>query len=205
MLLERAGKRKERAKQILKELSLLERWSRIGEVYVVGAYAYDLMVDCDIDIEVFCDEPNANQVFSMLAEIVDHPQVVDIKYHNYLNESFNGLYFKILYKYDNLEVWKIDMWLFPKSHKGPLFRDLVKEMQYSLTHESRTHILSIKEELSKRELTYPSIFVYRAVLEDGIINSEQFYDWLADQDITRWTHWKPARKGEKYSGDQKAN
>ncbi|MBD7938880.1 nucleotidyltransferase domain-containing protein [Cytobacillus sp. Sa5YUA1] len=205
MLLERAGKRKDCANQILKDLSLLERWSRIGEVYVVGAYAYDLMVDYDIDIEVFCDKPSANQVFTMLAEVADHPQIVDITYHNYLNESFNGLYFKILFKNDDLEVWNIDMWLFPKRHKGPLSRDLVKDMQYSLTDESRTHILSIKEELSKRDLTCPSIFVYRAVLEDGIENSEQFYDWLADQDITQWTHWKPERKGEKHNGDQKAD
>ncbi|MFB7157281.1 hypothetical protein [Lysinibacillus sp. NPDC056232] len=44
-LIERASKRKETANLILEELELIEKWNTIGQAYVVGATAYDLLVD----------------------------------------------------------------------------------------------------------------------------------------------------------------
>lgn len=58
---------------ILKDLKLLETWNAIGQAYVVGATAYDLLVDQDIDTETFCVHPNA--AFALVLYLAD-PQGV---------------------------------------------------------------------------------------------------------------------------------
>lgn len=96
-LLERAQKRKETAMLILEELMLLEKWNTIGQAYVVGATAYDLLVDHDIDIETFCTHPNAAEAMTVLADLTSNPKVLELKYRNYSKTPFNGIYFKIQY------------------------------------------------------------------------------------------------------------
>ncbi|TQR35862.1 hypothetical protein C7Y47_06110 [Lysinibacillus sphaericus] len=91
-LLERASKRKETA---MLELELPEKWNTIGQAYVVGATAYDLLVDQDIDIETFCVCPNAAEAMSILADLTGNPKVLELMYRNYLETPSHGYYFKI--------------------------------------------------------------------------------------------------------------
>jgi len=60
--LERANKRKTRAMQILDELQLIQKWSTVGDCYLVGATAYNLIVSPDIDMETFSEELNPEKL-----------------------------------------------------------------------------------------------------------------------------------------------
>ncbi|MBG9479598.1 hypothetical protein ABE60_19135 [Lysinibacillus sphaericus] len=193
-LLERAQKRKETAMLILEKLKLLEKWNTIGQAYVVGATAYDLLVDYDIDIETFCVQPNAAEAMTILADLTSNPKVLELKYRNYLKTPFNGIYFKIQYEQMPSEIWNIDMWLFSETRDGPLSRDLVPLMNDSLTNESRKFILTIKEELLKKSLVLPSIYVYEAVLDFDIQCTADFLDWMEQQDVNIQTNWRPSKK-----------
>ncbi|MGE7947166.1 hypothetical protein [Lysinibacillus sp. NPDC093688] len=193
-LLERAQKRKETALLILEELELIEKWNTIGEAYVVGATAYDLLVDQDIDIETFCVRPNAAEAMTILSDLTSNPKVLELKYRNYLETPFNGIYFKIQYEQMPSEIWNIDMWLFSETRNGPLSRDLVSLMNDSLTNESRKYILNIKEELLKKSITLPSIYVYEAVLDYDIQCTENFLNWMEQQDVDIQTNWRPSKK-----------
>jgi len=193
-LLKRAQERKETASLILKELALLEKWNTIGQAYVVGATAYDLLVDQDIDIETFCVRPNVAEAMSILADLTGNPKVLELKYRNYLETPFNGYYFKIQYEHAPLEIWNIDMWLFSETGKGPLSRDLVSLMNDSLTIESRKYILNIKEELLKKSMVLPSIYVYEAVLDYDIRRIDDFLNWMEKQNVDSQTNWRPSRK-----------
>ncbi|MFT9819382.1 hypothetical protein [Lysinibacillus sp. NPDC056185] len=193
-LLKRAQERKETASLILKELALLEKWNTIGQAYVVGATAYDLLVDQDIDIETFCVLPNVAEAMSILADLTGNPKVLELKYRNYLETPFNGYYFKIQYEHAPLEIWNIDMWLFSETRKGPLSRDLVSLMNDSLTIESRKYILNIKEELLKKSMVLPSIYVYEAVLDYDIRRIDDFLNWMEKQNVDSQTNWRPSRK-----------
>ena len=192
-LLERASMRKESAIHILEELELLEKWNTIGQAYVVGATAYDLLVDHDIDIETFCVRPNAAEAMSILSDLTNNPKVLELKYRNFLETPFNGFYFKIQYEQMPSEIWNIDMWLFSETRNGPLSRDLVSIMNESLTMESRKYILNIKEELLKRSIVLPSIYVYEAVLDYDIQCTEDFLDWMEQQDVDIQTNWRPSK------------
>lgn len=194
ILLERAQKRKETAMLILEELKLLEKWNTIGQAFVVGATAYDLLVDHDIDIETFCTHPNAAEAMAILADLTSNPKVLELKYRNYLKTPFNGIYFKIQYEQMPSEIWNIDMWLFSETRDGPLSRDLVSLMNDSLTNESRKIILTIKEELLKKSLVLPSICVYKAMLDYDIQYTEEFLNWMEQQDVDIQTNWRPSKK-----------
>jgi len=185
--------RKESAIHILEELELLEKWNTIGQAYVVGATAYDLLVDHDIDIETFCVRPNAAEAMSILSDLTNNPKVLELKYRNFLETPFNGFYFKIQYEQMPSEIWNIDMWLFSETRNGPLSRDLVSIMNESLTMESRKYILNIKEELLKRSIVLPSIYVYEAVLDYDIQCTEDFLDWMEQQDVDIQTNWRPSK------------
>ncbi|OXS74956.1 hypothetical protein B1B04_08720 [Lysinibacillus sp. KCTC 33748] len=193
-LLEGAQKRKETAMLILEELKLLNKWNTIGQAFVVGATAYDLLVDHDIDIEIFCTHPNAAEAMAILADLTSNKKVLELKYRNYLKTPFNGIYFKIQYEQMPSEIWNIDMWLFSETRDGPLSRDLVSLMNDALTNESQNIILTIKEELLKKSLVLPSIYVYEAVLDYDIQCTEEFLNWIEQQDVDIQTNWRPSKK-----------
>ncbi|MCA1057634.1 hypothetical protein LCL96_01725 [Rossellomorea aquimaris] len=185
-IIQRAIQRKKIALEILNEIDLIEKWGEVGEAHLVGATAYNLMVNHDIDIETFCNIPCPENVFKVLGHLAAHRGVVEIKFHNYMNSPLNGLYSKLTYRYpDNTEgtLWNVDMWLFPSNHRGPLSRDLVGFMNKVLTDRSRKSILDIKEHLVRLGLNYPSVFIYRAVLVDGIEGIHHFLDWMNNQDL----------------------
>lgn len=195
-LLERAQKRKETAILILEELELLEKWNTIGQAYVVGATAYDLLVDPDIDIETFCSRPNAAEAMMILSDLTNNPKVLELKFRNYLETPFKGYYFKLQYEHAPSEIWNIDMWLFSETRNGPLSRDLVSLMNDSLTIESRRYILTIKEQLLKKSLVLPSIYVYEAVLDYDITCTEDFLNWMEQQDVDIQTNWRPLKNSK---------
>ncbi|MFJ7734013.1 hypothetical protein ACIQXF_19315 [Lysinibacillus sp. NPDC097231] len=191
-LLKRTQKRKESALAILAELELLAKWNRIGQAHLVGATAYDLLVDYDIDIETFSVSPNAAEAMTMLSDLTRHPKVIELKYRNYMETPFNGYYFKIQYQNSPSEIWNIDMWLFSQTRNGPVSRDLVAPMNKVLTTESRQCILSIKEDLLQKNISLPSIYVYQAVLDNDIRCTEDFLVWIEQQDVNIQTGWRPS-------------
>lgn len=192
--LTRAAKRKIQAEKILNELKLIERWGTVGECFIVGATAYDLIVTPDIDIETFSESPNPQIIMTELALLTQNKNVIELKYRDYTNTDFNGHYFKLIYKDDETE-WNIDMWLFSSERSGALSRDLVPFMKAHLTEESREAILDIKEALLKLDEKYASIFIYQAVLEFGVRDIDGFLEWAKNHNTNVPFHWQPKLRG----------
>jgi hypothetical protein len=188
--LERAAKRKLQAEKILNELQLIQKWTTIGNCFIVGAAAYDLIVTPDIDMETFCEVPNPQIIMSELALLTLNKNVIELKYRDYTSTDFNGHYFKLIYQAEEIE-WNIDMWLFSNERSGALSRDLVPFMKDNLTDETRKAILDIKEALLELNEKYSSIFIYRAVLECGVRNVDGFLEWTKNHTTTVPFHWQP--------------
>ena len=165
--LNRAFLKKQQATKILDELQLVEKWNKVGKCHLVGATAYDLIVTPDIDLETFCDEINPQEIMKELGILVMNPNVIELKYRDYSKTTFQGHYFKLLYRVEDT-VWTIDMWLFSNTREGALSRDLVPFMKKYLTNETRKIILDIKEGLIEQNQDFSSIFIYQAVLEYGV-------------------------------------
>lgn len=188
--LERADLRKQQAMAILNELQLIEKWNAVGNCFIVGAVAYDLIVEPDIDLETFCEAPNPSDIMSELSLLTLNKNVVELKYRDYTGTDFNGHYFKLIYQAEEIE-WNIDMWLFSNKRKGALSKDLVPFMKENLTEDTRKAILDIKEALLQLNEEFSSIFIYQAVLEFGVRNIDSFLQWAKHHNTTVPFHWKP--------------
>jgi hypothetical protein len=194
-ILTQAITRLEVARHILSQLQLMERWSKFGNPVLVGAVAYGLVVAADIDIEIYCAEPKIEDGFEVLRACALHPRVRKARFANELNGPDMGLYWQLRYHHDDGEEWKIDMWSIPHDHPGPTSAALVASMRQALTDETRQAILELKtQQLLDPLLKCDSIYVYRAVLEDGIRNYEQFRIWLKHNKTDGLTNWKPGKQ-----------
>jgi hypothetical protein len=81
----REGKRRERAKKILEKLDLLQRWSHYGRPILVGAFRYGLMVELDIDMVTFSNDPRIEHGFQVMSEVARLPGVWKVRFTNELD------------------------------------------------------------------------------------------------------------------------
>ncbi|MGW5364823.1 hypothetical protein [Actinopolymorpha pittospori] len=162
--LARAEQRVRDAHQVLAELGLLDRWRRYGDPVLCGSVAYGLVVEPDIDLEVFTDEPSIDDGFELLHEIAKVPGVARCAFTNGLAGPDQGLYWRIVYDREGVR-WNVDNWLLGRDHPGPLSTWLVEPMLAALTPTTREAVLEIKEAAYERSEPVQGIWVYRAVLE----------------------------------------
>lgn len=180
------------AHQILEELDLLHLWRTVGEPILVGAVAYNLVVNPDIDIEIYCDQPEVMAGFIVLENCVKNPNVIGARYSNHLDAEDQGIYYQMKYKNLDGTVWKIDMWLMGHDHPGPCARDLVEPLQRVLNDQTREAILVIKEKVrSDACLNVASIQIYEAVIDYNVRNYEEFVLWHEKVQPQGLTYWKP--------------
>ena len=188
----RAEKRRARALNVLKELDLLQRWSRYGSPVVVGAIKHGLMVALDIDMEIYSGDPRIEHGFEVVSEIARLPGVWQVRFSNELESPDQGLYWRIRYRDDQGDVWKIDSWLLchdhPHAHLAERFADAMHE---TLTNETRRAILEVKEAL-EGETGLRGIDVYRAVLEGGVRSPAEFWRWIEENQPSGIVLWLPA-------------
>lgn len=191
--LERAAYKKRIADNILADLDLIARWQRFGRPVLVGAYAYDLIVEPDIDIEIYCPDLRIEHGFQVLCECVLNRAVTHASFSNELNGRDKALYWQLRYRQNSVVEWKIDMWSAPADYALPRSEDLIEPMRRALTPETRRIILELKEaRWLHRDLACPSVDLYRAVLEDGVRTLDDLRHWLQSHTTGQLLDWKPA-------------
>ncbi|MEC0238483.1 hypothetical protein P4H66_01180 [Paenibacillus dokdonensis] len=189
--LQQANEKLIEANLILNELDLLNLWSVVGEPVLVGAAAYNLIFNRDIDMEIYCDQPEVASGFRVLENCVKNPKVIGARYSNHLDGEDQGIYFQLRYKDENDLIWKIDMWLLAHDHPGPCAKDLVEPLNRVLTDQSRESILTIKNQITLNAESIVSIRIYEAVIDYNIQTYEEFMKWHSKYAPKGLTSWKP--------------
>lgn len=195
-VLEQCNQRLRTAHAILAELQLFERWQAFGTPVLVGAVAYELAMAPDIDMEIYCDEPRIEDGFAILRDCSLHPHVRKAQFGNHLDEIDEGLYWRLIYRDNDGTEWKIDMWALRRDHPGPCATQLVEPLRQALTLERRRAILKLKSAAQTGAIQrYPSIDIYRAVIDGNVRTSEQLEKWLEHHPRPFLTFWKPGETG----------
>jgi hypothetical protein len=184
--LARAGQRLQVAKDLLEQLDLIGRWSRYGEVEVVGSVGIGLVVQPDIDLEIYCDNPQVADGFAVMQPVAELPKSRRITYLDARERHECGQYWKLEYELD--ETWTVDMWVFAERGPGA---GLTAALRTALTDESRDTILAIKEEAMERGERALGYWLYQAVLDAGVTTYDEFRGWLGDRNIYERTGWSP--------------
>ena len=192
-VLQRAARRRHRALEIAATLELTARWSAVGQVVPVGAVAYDLVVSCDVDYEVFtAGTPTVRAGFRVLADLAELPSVTGVSFSNALDTGDQGLYWQIRCRGDDGEEWKVDVWTLARDHPGPCAAWIVEPMRRALTNEVRVAILRLKEaRASGHTPNIDSIDLYRAVIEDGVRTVDDLSAWIGPAYRPTLTRWRP--------------
>lgn len=123
--------------------------------------SYGLLVAPDIDIEIFGDL-RVDAGFSLVAEWARDPAVDRVLFVNAVGAPDAGL------------GW-----------------ELVAPMRAAPRSDTRARILHIKEALMKHKTGYRSIDVYRAVLDHGVNDVEEYDQWCRSHSSTGLINWRP--------------
>jgi hypothetical protein len=191
-LIDQSDRRRSMAEEILSELQLVQLWSQFGRPVIVGALAYDLMFDYDIDMEIYCPDLKIGHGFQVLADCALNPHVRQAAFLNALETPDKALYWKLQYLDRHGNEWKIDMWSAPEDYPLPRAENLIAPMQRALDRESRAAILALKQaRKADSSLKCLSIDIYRAVIDDGVRTPEQLRTWLEQHETGVLTDWKP--------------
>jgi hypothetical protein len=189
----RAWELQKQAHAVIRKLKLRERWEEIGDVTFSGSSVFGLMIQPNIDMEVYTDAPRPGGGFEVVAKIADTPGITRLNFRNQMHDSEDpGLYWQMLYRGSSGQDWTIDTWVVARDHPLEGHPDRFAEaMSQRLDDELRRRILEIKYRSHCDGLAPRSIDVYKAVLRDGIEAYDQFVEWLADNPPDRLEHWMP--------------
>ncbi|MBN1917279.1 MAG: hypothetical protein JW889_05160 [Verrucomicrobia bacterium] len=197
-ILGRAEARQARAQEILDELDLINRWLPHGRPIVVGSVSTGLVVEPDIDMEVYADRPQIADGFRVMAAVAESERVVRIAFKNEFETRGAWLYWEIHYRDDDGVVWTIELYhSTPNAPYAGWMEQFAGAMQRVLTDEHRVAILSIKEVLCKQGTMRDtkSFYIYRAVIADGVRSFDEYTAWMAKHKPEGMMEWTPGAAG----------
>ncbi|MFA4955310.1 MAG: nucleotidyltransferase domain-containing protein [Patescibacteria group bacterium] len=157
----KAAAYKKEASALLKKSELIELLSRFGKIHFTGSYAYNLMLNPDIDIYLETKNPTRETVKKILDALIDQDAWNGYMFYDwkkFRRPQFPKSYY-IGLKIDWLEKrWKVDIWLFNQIPKKLLA--LEKRLQTS-GGETHLKILKQKERRNKTRSDKSSFEIYQ--------------------------------------------
>jgi hypothetical protein len=184
--LERATKLRQEANVLLGLIRLYDILRLYGKVFPTGSFFLDVMTYPDIDL--YITKVNLEQLFHIGAKLARCDlvtQVVFEKTDDPVNTP-NGLYLKPRVKYGDWgRPWKIDIW----SLDEKVIMEKMAGMRYfqsKMTAELRELIINYKISVmtsQNRTPAYSGYFIYKAFLDEGLIDFESVTEYLLSHGI----------------------
>lgn len=141
----KAAAYKKDAAALLKKSKLIELLSRFGKVHFTGSYAYDLMLNPDIDIYLETENPSRETAKKILDALIDQGVwngYMFFDWKKFRRPQFPKSYYLGL-KIDWLgKRWKVDIWLFAQIPTKLL---TLEKLLRTSDGETRLKILKQKE------------------------------------------------------------
>lgn len=171
------------AEEILSDLNLINFLSKFGKPTIVGSYALSLMSRPDIDI-VVVSQMKIQDYLETVTYLFPKQNIYSLSLQDFRKSIYpdrpQGLYCGISFLVKPKTFWKIDIWFLPVAKA----LDLVNSVKSRLTDENRLTILKIKNEMrekTKHGKEVSGMDVYKAVLDNGVRDLEEFRRYLKEQ------------------------
>ena len=170
---------KDKADFILHECGLLDELKKYGVPHIIGSYKMDMMAWNDLDIDIENENMSIDKLYELSEFILKKFKPVWYEAKEEVSDEgevvwFHGFETKICG-----ELWNVDLWFFdkPTIERAELFCEEVMS-KAKQTPDSKRIIAEIKQKLISNGLysfdKYTSMDVYKAVLDLGIENTEDF-------------------------------
>ncbi len=177
------------AKDVLDNKLLWIPFTSNGKIHVTGSTYLDLLVFPDLDVYYEAnDSVDIVDVFSEAARhIIVTNEVTSLEIEKELYKRYSqvpkGIFFQ--YRINNgKRLWKVDIWAI--SDKTVFEKQMLESRKFKekITESNRKLILLVKDKLAKpfgRTPCFSSYLVYKAVLEEGINDVDQIFDYIRKQ------------------------
>lgn len=167
------------ADRILYEHGLLDMLRAIGTPHVVGSYQMDMMAWNDLDIDIENDGMDLPKLYRLTGQILETFRPLWYEAKEECTPEGKTVWFHGFEAIVGGELWNVDLWFFD--------RETIEAAERYCDNISRTasaaqkgQSISIKKGLLARGLysfeKFHSTDVYRAVLELGIQNTDEFLE-----------------------------
>lgn len=171
------------ARELLKEIGLIEYLSEFGEIEIGGSLDSDLMVWRDIDLGVISENLNEKNYWKMVQFLFNLNNYYHSLYIQDFRKSINpnspkGLYIGMKIKFKD-NIWKIDVWYVKPRREADLnYNNWLKD---KLNDDNRKIILEIKNQVYANPKYRKEIFaidIYNAVINKDVTDLNGFKDYI---------------------------
>lgn len=164
------------AKKIIKDLDLVKTLTQYGDARVVGSVALEMVVKHGIDLHVLVESEALEDAAEKISKTLKQKSGLD-QIDTYYDRIKNGVKLTIKDYPGESGNWIIEIWLF--DWIGNTQFAFTELLQRTLTPEQRETIMKIKEDFYYQGFLKDEFrtLIYRAVLEDGVRNSDEMLVW----------------------------
>ena len=186
-----ANQMKKEAWSVIEETDIIKHWSSIGAtINLVGSLKTGLLINNrDIDFHIYTNPFKLADSFLAMSKLAENKRIKAINYSNLLEAEDKCIEWHAFYDDQNGNSWQIDMiHILNESPYAGYFENVAKRISMVLTEETREAILRIKSEIPD-DRKVASIQIYQSVIESGIRNIEDFWQWKKqnpDDGIIKW-------------------
>lgn len=182
-----------RAWKIIEDTDIIAIWQSIGaEINLVGSLKSGLLMkNRDIDFHIYSDPVILSDSFRAISILATNPGITRIEYVNLLQTEEACIEWHVWYEDKDGDTWKFDLIHIQKGSAYDGYMEKVTSRIIELlTPEIRDAVLQIKYDIPETEKVM-GIEIYRAVLEAGIRDYNQFQEWRKKNPVIGVLKWMP--------------
>lgn len=173
------GNLKENADRLLYDLGLLNELNKYGIPHIIGSYSMDAMAYNDLDIDVSNENMNIEKLYCLSSMIMKKYSPLWYEAKQEKTDEGKLIWFHGFEAMILGELWNVDIWFFDNEtiQKAEDFCFNIK-MKLDSNSIKKDAVVQIKKDLLSQGLysfnKYTSMDVYKAVIEDGILSTDEF-------------------------------
>lgn len=190
-ILEEAQKNTQQAFGMLRQTRAVTAWDLQGaEVHLVGSLACGLYYNSrDLDLHVYTDPFSMEAGFAAMGMIAKQKGFQRLTCANLLDAADACMEWHAYFHDEQGKEWTLDMMhILRGSRYDGFFEKQAQSVKNMLTDDTRLAILHMKKDLPPAP-HISGIWIYAAVLRDGIRTTEEFMKWYQKQNTRQILHW----------------
>lgn len=186
-----AQKNETYAHAVIRKSGIIPAWKNIGaEINLVGSLKIGTLgKHPDIDFHTYTPELDIWQSFAVMAQIAQNPQVRHIEFVNLADTEECCFEWHIWFDDNNGTLWQIDIIQIKRGTKyDGYFEKQAEEIKAAMSEEMRQTIIRLKFE-TPDNFKIAGIEYYKAVIQDGITNFDDFMKWRKSHNFEGIIKW----------------
>lgn len=179
------------AHAVIRKSGIIPAWKNIGaEINLVGSLKIGTLgKHPDIDFHTYTPELDIRQSFAVMAQIAQNPQARRIEFVNLADTEECCFEWHIWFDDNNGTLWQIDIIQIKRGTKyDGYFEKQAEEIKAAMSEEMRQTIIRLKFE-TPDNFKIASIEYYKAVIQDGITNFDDFMKWRKSHNFEGIITW----------------